>query len=112
VSSIVYMLGLINYDDINLDKNHSPMKAYCHSKLANILFAKELAKRLKGTNVTTYSLHPGIIRTELGRHIDSRNFFNSLQRRILRISPELGAQTTLYCALDESVANESGFYYE
>ena len=59
VSSIFYGFGKIHFDNINLVNSFSPLKAYAQSKLAGILFTKELAKRLQGTNVRVYTLHPG-----------------------------------------------------
>ncbi|XP_041916792.1 retinol dehydrogenase 11-like [Alosa sapidissima] len=115
VSSLAHEKGKIHFDDINLDKDYNPMKSYRQSKLANVLFSQELAKRLEGTGVTVYSLHPGVIRTELGRHLWptialwKRLFFQPL---ILFIkSPWEGAQTSIYCAVDESLQNTSGLYY-
>jgi len=58
------------WDDINWNNTeYHTLKAYGQSKLANILFTQELAKRLKGTGISAYSLHPGVIATELGRHM-------------------------------------------
>ncbi len=113
VSSIAHMLGIIHFDDINLDKEYTPLKSYVQSKLANVLFSKELARRLSATNITTYSLHPGIIRTSLHKYgAIYGTFIGRALNRVFLISPSLGAQTTLYCALDDSVANQSGYYYE
>ncbi|XP_032515141.2 retinol dehydrogenase 13-like [Danaus plexippus] len=120
VSSRAHTRFNMNLDDINFDKrSYSPFEAYSQSKLANVLFARELANRLKAHNiqgVNTYSLHPGVIKTELGRHLDKILFKGS--RRLIGIltypfmkSPELGAQTTIYCAVDEKCANETGLYY-
>ncbi|KAL6113336.1 uncharacterized protein ACO6RY_11652 [Pungitius sinensis] len=115
VSSLAHEKGSIHFDDINLDKDYSRHDSYRQSKLANVLFCRELASRLKDTGVTVYSLHPGVIRTELGRHL-----FPTLalwQRTILKPflmlikSPSAGAQTSIYCAVDESQANCSGLYY-
>ncbi|XP_026233715.1 retinol dehydrogenase 13-like [Anabas testudineus] len=115
VSSLVHTRGHIHFDDINLDKTYTPEMSYFQSKLANVLFGRELASRLQGTGVTVYSLHPGAIQTELGRH-----YFPSLPlwKRMLLVplmmifkSPWEGAQTTIYCAVDESVSNNSGLYY-
>ncbi len=114
VSSIGHMAGKIYFDNINLrDNKYSPIKAYCQSKLANILFTRELAKRLgPNSNVTVYSLHPGIIKTDLFRNFPPiYKFFNNLIKPIY-MKPKSGAQTTLYCALEESLKDESGFYYE
>uniref|UniRef100_A0A671PUW9 Si:ch211-107o10.3 n=1 Tax=Sinocyclocheilus anshuiensis TaxID=1608454 RepID=A0A671PUW9_9TELE len=115
VSSLAHETGKIDFDDINLEKNYDPLVSYRQSKLANILFTRELAVRLKGTGVTTYALHPGLIQTELGRHIFSSL---SLWKRLLFMpifffvkTPWQGAQTTIYCAVDESLQNTSGLYY-
>lgn len=115
VSSLAHERGQIYFDDINLDKDYNPWKSYRQSKLANVLFTRELAKRLHGTGVTTYSLHPGVIRTELGRHfwpqipLWKRVIYTPLMFFIK--SPKEGAQTTIYCAVEESLQNESGLYY-
>lgn len=61
VSSVAHKWGRINRDDLMSEKSYNKLTAYGQSKLANILFAKELAKRLEGTGVTTYSCHPGAI---------------------------------------------------
>ncbi|XP_037535353.1 retinol dehydrogenase 13-like [Nematolebias whitei] len=115
VSSLAHDRGRIHFDDINLDKEYKPEKSYYQSKLANVLFARELAARLQGTDVTVYNLHLGVIRTELGRHL----FQNmALWKRILFSvliflikNPWEGAQTTIYCTVDESAANQSGLRY-
>lgn len=70
---------------------------------------------LSGTGVTTYSLHPGIINTELGRHLHSSHpwgmwFIMQMTKYFIK-TPVQGAQTTLYCSLDEECANETGLYY-
>ena len=59
VSSTLYFAGTIQFDDINMEHNFDKNRAYGQSKLANILFTRELAKRTKGTNIRVYSLHPG-----------------------------------------------------
>ena len=58
----------IKFDDLNSERDYDPHPVYYHSKLANVLFTRELARRLKGSNVTANCLHPGVIWTELGRH--------------------------------------------
>lgn len=115
VSSLAHETGKIHFDDVNLEKNYDPLVSYKQSKLANVLFTRELAVRLKGTGVTTYALHPGLIQTELGRHFLSSL---SLWKRLLFMplylfvkTPWQGAQTTIYCAVDESLQNTSGLYY-
>ncbi|XP_065206354.1 retinol dehydrogenase 12-like isoform X2 [Planococcus citri] len=117
VSSLAHKTGgKIHFDDINLERGYTPIIAYAQSKLANILFGKELAERLKGKGVNTYSLHPGVVRTELTRHLNTA--FIPGARPIVRMflrtfdkTPEEGAQTTIYCAVDEKVKDETGCYY-
>ncbi|GBM12762.1 Retinol dehydrogenase 11 [Araneus ventricosus] len=116
VSSAAYFAGNISISDINMERGYSPSGAYSNSKLANILFTRELARRLKGTGVTTYCLHPGSIDTELSKHIKDTfgriaGFFYYLISKLIFKSPKQGAQTTIYCAVDEKIANESGLYY-
>ncbi|XP_038828941.1 retinol dehydrogenase 12-like [Salvelinus namaycush] len=111
VSSLAHFWGTINLDDINSEKGYDKKKAYSHIKLANVLFTRSLAKRLQGTAVTAYSLHPGVVQTDLWRHL------NAPQAAIMKmISPFIktsvqGAQTTIYCAVDPELETESGGYY-
>ncbi|XP_029313092.1 retinol dehydrogenase 13-like isoform X2 [Cottoperca gobio] len=115
VSSLAHEKGHIQFNDINSDIEYEREKSYRQSKLANVLFSRELASRLKDTGVTVYCLHPGVIRTELGRHLFPTL---ALWQRILATfilmwfkSPWQGAQTTIYCAVDESLEHVSGLYY-
>ncbi|XP_030282780.1 retinol dehydrogenase 12-like [Sparus aurata] len=115
VSSLAHEKGEIYFDDLNQDKDYNPWRSYRQSKLANVLFSRELAKQLQGTGVTTYSLHPGVIQTELGRHfwpkipLWKRIVYKPLM--FLIKTPKEGAQTTIHCAVEESLQNESGLYY-
>ena len=70
VSSTAHQRGNMDFDNLNSEKFYSPWVAYGTSKLANILFTRSLAKRLEGTGVTANVLHPGVISTELTRHIN------------------------------------------
>ncbi|XP_029669426.1 retinol dehydrogenase 11-like [Formica exsecta] len=119
VSSILHLFGAI-HDDLNLKESYTPMKAYMQSKLANILFTKELARRLKEANINginVYSLHPGVITTEISRHFSTTIFpgastaFQLILRPFLKNSEE-GAQTTIYCSVDKKAADETGLYYK
>ncbi|XP_065209980.1 retinol dehydrogenase 11-like [Planococcus citri] len=116
VSSLAHKKGRIHFDDINLENGYTPFGAYAQSKLANLLFSHELATKLKGKGVNVYSLHPGIVRTELGRHLNSIYFpgFRSVVRLAFCLfdkTPEEGAQTTIYCSIEESLEDETGCYY-
>jgi NAD(P)-dependent dehydrogenase (short-subunit alcohol dehydrogenase family) len=81
---------------------------YGASKLCNVLFSRELARRLAGTGVTTYALHPGVVATEIWRRLPGP--VQWLLRRFM-ISVEEGARTTLWCATAPELASETGRYY-
>ncbi|XP_077291049.1 retinol dehydrogenase 12-like isoform X2 [Arctopsyche grandis] len=109
----------IDFNDIHFEqRNYSPFQAYAQSKLANVLFTKELAKKIQENNidgVNVYSLHPGVISTELGRHFATSHPIIQLILKPFRWfmkTPEMGAQTTIYCAVDEKCAEENGLYYK
>ncbi len=88
------------------------MLSYARSKLAQILFTRELSRRLSETKINVYSLHPGIIETEIVRHQDKDSFSMKFFRIFFNpIDAELGSQTTLYCALEDKLNTESGHYY-
>lgn len=82
---------------------------YSVAKLANILFAAELSRRLEGTGVTTYALHPGVVASDVWRSVPWP--FDKLMKRFM-ITTEQGAATSLYCATEPSLTNESGLYYD
>ncbi len=91
------------------------MAAYAQSKLANLLYAKELARRLENTGVTAYSVHPGWIRSNFGKEVMPaalRGIMNLVLRPfngLLGImGPYDGAQTTLHCLLDNDAPNHNG----
>jgi len=117
LSSVAHARGKIDFDDLDWKKRpYSAIQAYGQSKLANVLFSKELARRLGDKKVSTYAVHPGIIRTELGRHMDSVYFRGS--RKLAATlgyffykTPDQGAQTTLHCALEPSLSSQTGLYY-
>lgn len=85
------------------------MGAYAVSKLGNVLFSRTLSQRLTGTGVTTYSLHPGVVATDIWRSIPWP--FDALAKRFM-ITVEEGAATTLYCATAPELASVSGRYYD
>ena len=82
---------------------------YSVSKLANVLFTKELARRLAGSGVTAYALHPGVVATEIWRELPwgLRHL-----AKLFMISPEAGARTTLHCATAPEATLTSGAYYD
>jgi dehydrogenase/reductase SDR family protein 13 len=85
------------------------MREYGVSKLCNVLFAKELARRLDGTGVTTYALHPGVVATDVWRRVPGP--LRWLMKRFM-ITPEQGAIASLRCATDPAFADQTGRYYD
>lgn len=81
---------------------------YATSKLANILFSRELSKKLYGTNVSTYCLHPGVVDTNIWHNLPV--FLKPILKLRGMLTPQEGARTTLYCSLD-APHNETGQYY-
>jgi len=101
----------INFDDVNYESGFSSMKVYGHSKLANILFVHELAKRLASTSTTANSCHPGAVATGLGTN---NGLFGKMLMGALKPffrTPEKGAETSLFLANSQDVAGTSGGYY-
>ena len=85
------------------------MREYSVSKLANVLHAQELALRLEGTGVTTYSLHPGVIASDIWRRVPWPA--RAVMKRRMD-SPEQGARTPVYCATAPELADQTGLYYD
>lgn len=101
----------LDFDDLQLVKDFSAMKAYSRSKLCNILFTRELGRRLHGTDVTANCLHPGFVATRFGDQsggLISR--FVGLAK-LFAISPEKGAETLVYLASSPDVAETTGAYF-
>jgi NAD(P)-dependent dehydrogenase (short-subunit alcohol dehydrogenase family) len=107
--------GVIELDDLHFEnRTYDGWVSYAQSKLANVLHAKHLAKRLEGTGVTAVSVHPGWVRTELMRHTMPA-WMQSVTRPFMRmmgmIEPWEGTQTSLYAALAPNVEDHPGAYY-
>nr|XP_045587756.1 retinol dehydrogenase 14-like [Procambarus clarkii] len=109
-----FMASTLNPDALNFeDDSYTSMRAYCRSKLCNILFTRELADRLKGTGVTANSLHPGVVHTELlSSHPNSiMTWLLKLTNSIICKDEELGAQTTIHLAVSDEVEGITGRYF-
>lgn len=109
--SMTYKEGIM-FDKLNDEKCYSSYSAYGQSKLANILHAKELARRLKeeGANVTVNAVHPGVIATNLARHSTASACFYAVFGIFQKNIPQ-GASTTCYVALNPKVNGVSGEYF-
>ncbi|XP_003224920.1 retinol dehydrogenase 12 isoform X1 [Anolis carolinensis] len=110
VSSLGHRRGSIHFENLQGEKSYNGNKAYCNSKLASILFTRELARRLQGTRVTANALHPGAVITELVRHSAIMIFLGKLLTFFLKTAQE-GAQTSVYCAVAEELESVSGKYF-
>ncbi|CAL5229395.1 g12713 [Coccomyxa viridis] len=118
VSSMAHEMGAIDLQDLHYrHRAYSSWGAYGQSKLANILFAKQLAKDLEGTNIKAYSLHPGIINTPLTKHVYGGGYLGAAVKTAVGIigypwlkSPAQGAATSITAAVSPDLESHSGVY--
>lgn len=112
VSSIAHRRGKIDFDDINYNhRSYNSFAAYGQSKLANILFTKELHKKVVNHGITVYAVHPGFVYTELSRNSKWASiFYNTIVRAFAKTALQ-GAQTSIYCAIQEGLEKNSGGYF-
>jgi retinol dehydrogenase 14 len=110
VGSEAHESAHLDLDDLMLEKGYSAFKAYGRSKLANLLFCYELARRLEGSGVTANCLHPGVVRTRFGRGLGGVSGLYPLLYPFMK-SPRRGAITSIYLASAPEVAGISGKYF-
>jgi NAD(P)-dependent dehydrogenase (short-subunit alcohol dehydrogenase family) len=103
----------LDFDDLQATRRYSGMRAYSASKLANILFTQELARRLEGTGVTANCCHPGTVSTGYARDGDASGFlaFGVKVIKPFILTPAKGARTSIYLASSPEVAGVSGRYF-
>lgn len=114
VSSGLHKYGKIDFENFNSEEGYDGEAVYKNSKLANNLFARELTRRLEGTGVSIYCLRPGMVRSNLGRHVQMPLVVRVLGYFLgwlLVKSPYEGCQTVLHCAIAEEVEGVSGNFY-
>ena len=112
VSSDAHARGKIDFDNLQGERSYSSFGPYGNSKLANILFTTELARRLAGTGVTVNALHPGFTRTGFGKN--NPGFFMKIMGVVVPLmarSPEKGAATSIYLASSPEVRSITGKYF-
>ncbi len=112
VASGAHKVGRIHFEDINLKKHFNVITAYSQSKLANVLFTRELARRVAKRGITVNCCHPGAVATNIG--IDCDTGFGKTVTGMLKPffqTPEEGARTAIFLAMDGSVKNVSGEYF-
>ncbi len=100
----------LDFSDLMGKNGYSMMRAYSRSKLANILFTRELARRLAGKSVTANCLHPGVVATNIGSIGGGMGFVWELLKPVL-MTPEKGAENSLYVAMAPEIEGVSGEYF-
>lgn len=111
IASAAHKKVTIDFDDLQGEEKYDRWLAYKRSKLANIMFTYEMARRIDGSGVTVNALHPGFVATDIGvRHGFVPGFLWWLGK-LTAISPEEGAKTTIYLASSPEVANSTGHYF-
>ncbi|MDE2110318.1 MAG: SDR family oxidoreductase [Alphaproteobacteria bacterium] len=111
-ASDAHKSGKLNFDDLQAEKKYNAFGVYGTSKLCNILFTRELARRLDGSGVTANCLHPGFVATSFGDNNDGLlGTVVGVAKRLVAITPEEGAKTIVYLASSPEVAKQSGGYY-
>src|SRR5687767_7770693 len=112
VSSNAQAMGQIDFDDLQGERSYSGSKAYNQSKLANVLFTYELARRLQGTSVTANALHPGVVRTSFGAE-DPRRIQRVLIPFLMPFmkTPARGAATSIHLASAPDLEEVSGRFF-
>lgn len=113
-SSSLHNISNINKEDINSEKSFpGAFKGYANSKLCNILFMRELSKRLEGTGVVVNALCPGPVNTEAIRYLNPVvRFFLNPMKKYFHNTPEVGCQSTVLLAVEPSIAEVTGNYYD
>jgi NAD(P)-dependent dehydrogenase (short-subunit alcohol dehydrogenase family) len=113
VASVGHRRGTLDFDDLGFEKGYSIMKAYARSKLANVLFANELARRLEGRGVTSNSLHPGSVATNIwsGAPLWAKPIIFFLFRPFF-ITPKEGGDRIVQLVADPGLADTTGRYFE
>lgn len=104
----------LDFGDLMFEqRRYRGMPVYSDSKLANILFTRELARRLEGTGVTAYSVHPGAVGTSFALDGDVKGWFATLVKlgRPFLMTPAKGARTSLHCATSAGVESHNGAYF-
>jgi NAD(P)-dependent dehydrogenase (short-subunit alcohol dehydrogenase family) len=112
VASAAHFGGAIDFDDLQHEKRYSSFKVYSDSKLANVLFTYELARRLAGTGVTANCLHPGVVTTGFGKNNPGLPKTLITLAGPFMLSPEKGARTSIYLATSPEVEGVTGKYFD
>jgi NAD(P)-dependent dehydrogenase (short-subunit alcohol dehydrogenase family) len=103
----------MRFDDLQSERKYDGMEVYCRAKLANVLFTRELARRVADTGLTANTAHPGWVRSRFGMDGDTmgKSAFGFRAVRPFQISPRRGARTSVYLATSPEVATRTGEYW-
>jgi NAD(P)-dependent dehydrogenase (short-subunit alcohol dehydrogenase family) len=101
----------LDFEDLQSSRNYSGFGAYGRSKLCNILFTRELARRLAGTGITANCLHPGFVATRFGEQSGGVLSLGIRLAKNFALTPEQGAETIVYLATSPEVSEVSGGYF-
>lgn len=103
--------GNLDFDDLQSAKSYSNVRAYGTSKLCNVLFTRELARRLEGSGATANCLHPGFVATRFGSGAGGLIQIIAPVAKLFAVTPEQGADTIIYLASAPDVASQTGLYF-
>jgi retinol dehydrogenase 12 len=112
VASAAHRYAHLDFEDLMSMRRYRTMQVYGRSKLANLLFTRELARRSSGTDVTANALHPGVVRTHIGQNNAFARIIGAVLMRAIAIPAAEGAKTSIYLATAPQVAGQSGGYYD
>lgn len=113
LSSEAHRMAKLDLNNLEEKQNYSAIRVYGNAKLCNILFSKGLVKRWGSSGVTSYALHPGVVRTGFAMNAEGGLWKMIFQLiRPFMISPEKGAQTSIYCATEPGLESKTGQYFK
>jgi NAD(P)-dependent dehydrogenase (short-subunit alcohol dehydrogenase family) len=116
VTSVAHTVGHIDFDDLALENGFRPYRAYGRTKLANVMFTYELARRLEGTGVTSNAIHPGLVRTSIGAKGGALTGLGwaliQWRWRSHRVEPEQAAEAIVRLATSSDTADVTGKYFD
>jgi NAD(P)-dependent dehydrogenase (short-subunit alcohol dehydrogenase family) len=113
VASVAHYRGTMDFEDLGFERGYQIMRAYSRAKLGNVLFTREIAKRLAGSGVTVNCLHPGAVATNIWSGAPGwiRPVLTVL-KHLTMLTPAQGAQTIIYLATSEEVEGKTGLYFD
>jgi len=110
LSSVAHKWGRVNFNDLQMEKNYQQMLSYGRSKLCNLLYVKQLAKKLENTTTTVNCVHPGAVATNIMSNKKNNSIFQKFALKFIK-TPFEGAQTSLYVATSADCDHINGKYF-